>query len=313
MVNRLPVRRTVGFRDVNWEVEEEKTQQGFERRKKAQQRRAQRKDSRRMAKMLDKQLQSFLRFEVSNGENASQILSMDTCDVVLQQAIKTEDVTFRDDGTKAEKVQLLLELFDSLKDNKVVRPFMDGWMNTAVHDSLYSVLPDDVPDDGSPQYSASSSVRSKPSNDEASQASELTAGVDIDMNIVTELRQAISLLEEKEFVFEKHLNVMNFLSKNMSVTSETAQVHVNEIIKEIQALVLKHDDSLLRDRAIALFETETKQTPKSDSAIFSWLCMLIIPLRRFWTTALLMSSLGPHMLPELALPATRDASLASKL
>ena len=108
MLSSLPVRTNVGFRDVNWAVEADKSQQGFERRKKAQQRRAQRKDSRRTAKMTNEQLQSFLLFAVSADENAAQILSMDACNYLLRRAENTEFVTFQDGETNVNKVQLLL-------------------------------------------------------------------------------------------------------------------------------------------------------------------------------------------------------------
>lgn len=245
MLNRLPVRTTVGFRDVNWAVEADKSQQGFERRKKAQQRRAQRKDSRRIAKMTNEQLQSFLLFAVS-AENAAQILSMDACNDLLRRVESKEFVTFQDGETNVNKVQLLLDMFDSLKKNRVLRPLILSWMNEAVDESLYS-----VPDDDSLTYS---SISSKSSSDADSQASQI-ATVDIDVAKVKEFGRVIALLEVDEI--EKQLKVMDFRWETMPGTWETAQVYINEIIRKIEALELGSENSLLRTKAIASFQEET--------------------------------------------------------
>jgi hypothetical protein len=197
--------------------------------------------------MTNEQLQSFLLLAVSADENAAQIISMDACNYLLRRAENTEFVTFQDGETNINKVQLLLGMFDSLKNNRVLRPLILSWMNEAVGESLYSVPEDD-------DYLTYSSISSKPSSDADSQASQI-ATVDTDVAKVKEFGRVIALLEVDEI--EKQLKVMNIWWETMPGTWETAQVHVNEIIRKIEALELDYEDSLLRTKAIASFQEET--------------------------------------------------------
>lgn len=139
MHSRLPARTSVEFRGVDWAVEGEKSQKGFERRNTERQRRGQRK---KQGKMSNEQLRSFLEFAVSNDENAQQALCMEHCDILLRRVVRGEFVTFPDDSLNSkEKVELLLEKFDSLKNDKGLRRLLDVWMNEAVFECLYSSQP----------------------------------------------------------------------------------------------------------------------------------------------------------------------------
>jgi hypothetical protein len=224
--------------------------------------------------MTNEQLQSFLLFAVSADENAAQILSMDACNYLLRRAENTEFVPFQDGETNINKVQLLLDMFDSLKNNRVLCPLILNWMNEAVGESLYSVPDDDsltyssisskpssdeavgeslysVPDDDSLTYS---SISSKPSSDADSQASQI-ATVDTDVAKVKEFGRVIALLEVDEI--DEQLKVMNIRWETMPGTWKTAQVLINEIIRKIEALELGYENSLLRTKAIASFQEET--------------------------------------------------------
>jgi hypothetical protein len=196
--------------------------------------------------MTNEQLQSFLLFAVSADENAAQILSMDACNYLLRRAENTEFVPFQDGETNINKVQLLLDMFDSLKNNRVLCPLILNWMNEAVGESLYS-----VPDDDSLTYS---SISSKPSSDADSQASQI-ATVDTDVAKVKEFGRVIALLEVDEI--DEQLKVMNIRWETMPGTWKTAQVLINEIIRKIEALELGYENSLLRTKAIASFQEET--------------------------------------------------------
>ena len=279
MHSHLPVRTTVGFRDVNWAVEADKSQQGFERRKKAQQRRAERKHSRRIGKMTKEHLQSFLLFAVSADENAAQILSMDACNELLRQAENTEFVTFQDGETNVNKVQLLLDMFDSLKSNRVLRALILSWMDEAIRESLYS-----FPDGDS---LTCSSISSKPSSYADSQASQI-ATVDIDVAKVEEFGRVIALLEVDEI--EKQLKVMNIQWETMPGTWETAQVYVNEIIRKIEALELGSENLVLRTKAIASFQEETDFQTRVH--------FLRLALRDNTTGAVLADSIADESVPD---------------
>uniref|UniRef100_A0A7S3LGQ3 Uncharacterized protein n=1 Tax=Amphora coffeiformis TaxID=265554 RepID=A0A7S3LGQ3_9STRA len=83
--------------------------------------------------MTNKQLKSFLlRLVVSTNENAAQILSMDGYNYLLRAAENAEFVTFQDGETNVNKVQLLLDMFDSPKKNRVLQPLLLSWVNEAV-------------------------------------------------------------------------------------------------------------------------------------------------------------------------------------
>jgi hypothetical protein len=200
MLSRLPVRTRAGFQGVDWEVETEKSQQGLERRKKArQQRSAQRKER----KMSDSQLLSFLRF-VIEGESGQSAVTMDACDDMLRRVNAKGFGDFQD-GLTNEKVEQLLEMFDSLKTDGELRPLILSWMNAAVSAKLYT-----------------------PWDAETSQASQIRA-IDLDMDKVKEFGQVTAFLKNEEI--EKQLEVLNF---PWDGKWETAQLHVNEIIKKLE-------------------------------------------------------------------------------
>lgn len=104
-------------------------------------------------------------FAVSADENAARILSMNACNYLLQEAEDTEFVTFQDSETNVNKVQLLINMFDSLKKHSVLRPLILSWMNEAVRESMYDPL----------TYSPASSISSEPSSEADSQASHIAS------------------------------------------------------------------------------------------------------------------------------------------
>jgi hypothetical protein len=65
---------------------------------------------------------------------------MDICHFVLRQAQNKEFATFQGGGTNVDKVQQLLDMFDSLKNNSVIRPLILAWMNSALAKSVYSPI-----------------------------------------------------------------------------------------------------------------------------------------------------------------------------
>jgi hypothetical protein len=253
MLSRLPARTRVGFQGVDWEVETEKSQQGLERRKKARQ---QRSAQRKWRKMSDSQLLSFLRF-VIEGESGQSAVTMDACDDLLRRVNAKGFGDFQDGLTNEKKVEQLLEMFDSLKTDGELRPLILSWMNAAVSAKLYTPsddastrTPPDSPGGGSLVYSISTKG-SRQSDEETSQASQMRA-IDLDMDKVKEFGQVTAFLKKEEI--ENQLEVLEF---PWDGKWETAQLHVNEIIKKIGDLALNPEFSPLRDKALASFEEVT--------------------------------------------------------
>ena len=141
MLSHLPLRKSVEFRGVDWAAEAEKSQEGWESRKKARQRRR-RVQRKRQHKMSDSELRSFLSFVVSDDENAPQALSMEACGVLLRRVTRKGFTTFPDGGTNVDKVQQLLEMFDTLKNDPELRPLIQSWMHGAVAEGFYSPQPE---------------------------------------------------------------------------------------------------------------------------------------------------------------------------
>jgi hypothetical protein len=252
MLSRLPVGTRVVFQGVDWDVETEKSQQGLERRKKARQRSAQRK----MRQISDSQLLSFLRFVIKEESDQSAFENMDACPYLLRRV--------RAKGFGEKRVDQLPEMFDSLKNDGELRALISSWVNAAVSATLYTVLPDDAPTRTSPDspsggsldYSVSnttiSTKGSQQSDKETSQASQVTA-VDLDLNKVREFGQVIAFLETTEI--EEQLKALNMQWETISW--KIAQVHVNEIIKKIEALALNPESDQDRVKALASFEKVT--------------------------------------------------------
>lgn len=117
-------------------VEAEKSEQGLERRKKAQQGHAQRKKQR---KKLNDELRSFLRFVVSGDEKARLALNMMGCDFLCKRAIIREFVTFQDGLSSAAKVDQLLKMFDTLKHDLLLCHLIQAWIHEAAGADLYVI------------------------------------------------------------------------------------------------------------------------------------------------------------------------------
>ena len=254
MLSHLPVRTAVSFQGVDWEVETEKSQQGLERRKKARRRSAQRKER----TMSDSQLLYFLRFVIEEDFSQSA-LSMDACDDLLRRVNAKGFIAFCDGLPTKEKVEQLRGMFDSLKNDGELRALILSWMNAAVSVELYTPSDDastrtpDSPSGRSLVYSISTKGSGQ-SDEGTSQASQMPA-INVDMGKVKEFGQMIAFLETQEI--EKQLKVLNFDWETIPGTWETAQVHVNEVIKKIQDLKLNPEFVLLRKQALASFEEVT--------------------------------------------------------
>jgi len=137
MLSHLPVQKaSVGFRGVDWTVEAEKSQQRFERRNKARQQRGQRK-------MSNEQFRSFLEFVVT--PDAENVRNLEVCDLILSTAKRKElFLHLADDTPEKQKLQLLLDKFDTLKNDQVLRPLIQSWMYTAVGEGLYASQPKNI-------------------------------------------------------------------------------------------------------------------------------------------------------------------------
>jgi hypothetical protein len=254
MLSRLPVGTAVSFRGVDWEVETEKSQQGFERRKKTRRRSAQRKER----TMSDSQLLSFLRFVIEVDCSPS---TLEVCDYLLRRVNAKGFGDFCDDLPNKEKVEVeqLSGMFDSLKIDGELRALILSWMHAAVSAKLYTISDDastrtpDSPSGRSLVYSIS--TKGSGQSDEGSgQASQIAAS-NVDLDKVKEFGQVIAFLEPQEI--EKQLKVLNFEWEVMPGAWETAQAHVNEVIKKIQNLELNPEIVLLREKALASFEEVT--------------------------------------------------------
>lgn len=104
MFNRLPVRTSVGFRGVDWAVEAEKSNQGFERRTKEQRRRARKKTQRRMSNNVQLS-KSFLQYVVSSeeSEKGNPISLMSHCTLFLEQVENAGVVAFSEGSRRMSK------------------------------------------------------------------------------------------------------------------------------------------------------------------------------------------------------------------
>jgi hypothetical protein len=115
--SRLPVHARVGFQGVDWEVETEKSQQGLERRKKARQLSARRKER----KTSDSKLLSFLRFAIQ-GDNSQPSLSMNACDDLLRK-VNAEGHGLSNEKKEEKKVEV-----KHVCPKRVVSVYV-GWSN----------------------------------------------------------------------------------------------------------------------------------------------------------------------------------------
>lgn len=140
MLNPLPVKTSVGFRGVDWELEQQKSEQRVERRKNKEQHRAQRKTHR---KMSNEQLKTFLQFVVSPEETTkgNTISLMDGCVFFLKTVEKAGIVTFPGGSSNVEKVKLSLEKFEDMKAKPTLLHLIQSWMHAADEEGFYSVQP----------------------------------------------------------------------------------------------------------------------------------------------------------------------------